>query len=172
MNNPYDETSFEEYVSRDSHSQNLSQPKSTQAPAGHSKASLTNSKPTIKTIPFSTKNNFQQPNTMGSGNSRSDSPLESVFEFKHRGINIANLNTRHLKPTVDNMTVLLDQTNSIYIVGLCETFLNDTVDNNLVPINDSTFERNDMHKTDSNPPGKGAGILIYVSVHINYSGSG
>ena len=57
--------------------------------------------------------------------------------------------------------------NSIDIFGLCETFLNDTIDNNLVHINGYKIERKDKHKTDSNPSGKGVGILIYIAEHIN-----
>ena len=67
------------------------------------------------------------------------------------------------------MKVLLEQINSIDIFGLCETFVNDTIDNNLVHISGYKFKRKDRHKTDSNPSGKGGGILIYVAEHINYS---
>ena len=41
------------------------------------------------------------------------------------------------------MKILLNQANSIDIFGLCETFLNETVDNDQVNINGFKFERKD-----------------------------
>ena len=67
------------------------------------------------------------------------------------------------------MKILLNQTNSIDIFGLCETFLNETVDNDQVHINGFKFERKDRPNTVAYPSGKGGGILIYVAEHIDYS---
>ena len=91
------------------------------------------------------------------------------FEYRSRGIHIANLNIRHLKPKVDNLKVLLDQNKSIDILGLCETFLTDKIDNAQVYINGFNIERKDRLSTYSHKSGKGGGILIYVAEHIDYS---
>ena len=67
------------------------------------------------------------------------------------------------------MKVLLDQHRSIYIFGLCETFLNDSIENEQIHINGFKFERNNQLNTVAHPSGKGGGILIYVAEHIDYS---
>ena len=79
------------------------------------------------------------------------------MEFKRRGIHIANLNIRHLKPKIDQMKILLDQSNSVDIFALCETFLHDSIDNSLVQINGYNFEIKYRNKTNSNPLGKWVG---------------
>ena len=65
-------------------------------------------------------------NTPVSENTSLDNPSNCELKFKRRGIHIANLNIRHLKPKVDQMKFLSDQSN----FGLCESFLNESVDNN------------------------------------------
>ena len=67
------------------------------------------------------------------------------------------------------MKVLLDQNRSINIFGLCETFLNDSIDNEQIHINGFKFERKDRLSTVAHPSGKGGGILIYVAEHIDYA---
>ena len=57
------------------------------------------------------------------------------FDFKHRGFHMANLNIRHIKPKVDNMKIMLDKSNSIDIFGVCETFLNGTISDDVSHIN-------------------------------------
>ena len=119
-----------------------------------------------KPVPPSPTNNINRPLTPKSDDSRSNCPSKCEFEFKHRGVHIA---IRHLKPKVDNMKVLLDQNRSIYIFGLCETFLNDSIDNEQIHINGFKFERKDRLNTVAHPSGKGGGILMYVAEHIDYS---
>ena len=99
--------------------------------------------PLIKTVPSDTVNHYDSPISTKPVNSQSKRPDNRTFEFKRRSIHIATLNIRHLKPRVNNMKVLLNQANSIDIFGLCETFLNETVDNDLVHINGFKFERKD-----------------------------
>ena len=81
------------------------------------------------------------------------------MKFKQRGIQKVNLNIRYLKPKIHHMKILLDHSNSVDIFGLCETFLNDSIDNS---------ERKDRNKTNSNPLGKAGGILVYIAEHVNY----
>ena len=60
------------------------------------------------------------------------------------------------------MRVLLDQNRSINIFGLCETFLNDSVDNEQIHINGFKLEKKDSLNTVAHP-------FIYVGEHIDYS---
>ena len=122
-----------------------------------------------KPVPPSSTNNINRPLTPKSDDSQSNCQSKCEFEFKRRGIHIANLNIRHLKPKVDNMKVLLDQDCSIDIFGLCETFLNDSIDNEQIHIHGFKFERKDRLNTVAHPSGKGGGILTYVAEHIDYS---
>ena len=123
----------------------------------------------IKTVQSNSANHYDSPISTKPVNSQSNSSNNCAFEFKRRGTHIANLNIRHLKPKVDNMKILLNQANSIDIFGLCETFLNETVDNDQVHINGFKFERKDRPNTVAHPSGKGGGILIYIAEHIDYS---
>ena len=107
-------------------------------------------------------------NTLGPENTSLDNPSNCELEFKRRGIHIANLNIRHLKPKIDQMKILLDQSNSIDIFGLCETFLNESIDDSSVQINGYNFERKDRIQTSTNTSCKGGGILVYIAEHVNY----
>ena len=94
---------------------------------------------------------------------RLDTPPKFAVEIKHRIIHIANSNIRHHKPKIYHMKILLDHSNSVDFFGLCETFLNDSIDNSLVQINGYNFERKYRNKTNSNFLGKRGGILVYVA---------
>ena len=96
-------------------------------------------------------------NTLGPENTSLDNPSNCELELKRRGIHIANLNIRHLKPKVDQKKILLDQSNSIDIFGLCETCLNESTDNSSVQIIGYDFERKDRIQTSTNTSGKGVG---------------
>ena len=74
------------------------------------------------------------------------------------------MNIRHLKPTLDDMKILLDSANCIDVFCLCETFLTETVDNDILPISGYTFERKDRWETNSST-NKGGKILIYLKQH-------
>ena len=92
-------------------------------------------------------NNTSRLNTAGPRNMNLDTPLQNELKFNRRGIHIANLNIRHLKPKVDQMKILLDQSNSIDIFGLCKTFLNESIDNSSIQINGYNIERKDRIQT-------------------------
>ena len=77
------------------------------------------------------------------------SKINTDMQYNHRGIHIANMNIRHLKPKLDDMKILLDSANCIDVFGLCETFLTETVDNDIVPISGYTFEHKDRWETNS-----------------------
>ena len=79
-------------------------------------------------------------NTLGPENTSLDNPSNCELEFKRRDIHIANLNIRHLKPKIDQMKILLDQSNSIDIFGLCKTFSNESIEDSSVLINGYKIE--------------------------------
>ena len=79
-----------------------------------------------------------------------------------KGLRIGNLNVCHLLPKLDEMRLLLHENRTVNILGLCETFLNDHVDDNVLSIDGFNFERRDRDG------GSGGGILVYVSNQISY----
>lgn len=97
------------------------------------------------------------------------SNAKSEFNFKRRGIHIVNLNIRHLKPKLDEIKLLLDRSNEVDIFGVCETFLNKSVGNDILHIGGYHFERKDRDELVSTTAEKGGGIIVYIGDHINYT---
>ena len=87
---------------------------------------------------------------------------------QRRGIHIGNLNIRHLKPKVDDVKVFLNKENNIDIFGVCETFLNKTIDTTTLNIDGFKIERKDRDDCNLIETNNGGGIVIYISNHINY----
>ena len=86
----------------------------------------------------------------------------STFGLLKRGLRIANLNICHILNKVDELKVLLSEKRSVDILGICETFLNNEVPDELITADGFNFERKDRK-------GKsGGGILVYVSQLLNY----
>ena len=54
-------------------------------------------------------------------------------------------------------------------LAICETFLNETVDDKLLTMNGYRFERKDRRECNPVSLNKGGGILIYISNNLNYS---
>ena len=69
--------------------------------------------------------------------------IRDSLTFHQRGIHISNLNIRHLKPKLDDVKIILNGTNNIDVFGICETFLNRTVDDSILNIEGYKFERKD-----------------------------
>ena len=90
------------------------------------------------------------------------------MQFNQRGIHITNMNIRHLKRKLDDMKILLDSGNCIDVFGLCETFLTETVDNDILSISGYTFECKERWETNSSS-NKGGRILIYLNNNMNYN---
>ena len=65
------------------------------------------------------------------------------------------------------MKILLNSANCIDIFGLCETFLNKIVDDEVLSMPGYTSERKDRCET-SSIANKGGGIFIYLNNHLNY----
>ena len=87
----------------------------------------------------------------------------SSFGLIRKGLRIGNLNICHLIPKLDEIRLLLNEHRSVNILGLCETFLNENTDDNVLSIDGFTFERRDRDDGRS-----GGGILVYVSNQISY----
>ena len=66
------------------------------------------------------------------------------------------------------MKILLNSTKHIDIFGLCETFLSESVDNDILNLDGYTFERKDRHEINTASANKGGGVLIYLSNNLNY----
>ena len=88
--------------------------------------------------------------------------------FQRRGIHIGNLNIRHLKPKVDDVKVFLNKENNVDIFGVCETFLNKTIDTTTLNIDGFKIERKDREDCNLIETNNGGGIVIYIGNHINY----
>ena len=90
------------------------------------------------------------------------------FNFSSRGIHMVNLNIRHLKPKWDEMKIILDQQKNIDIFGLCETFLDQTVDNDILSMKGYSFERKDRSECNLLQSEKGGGIMIYIKQDVQF----
>ena len=95
--------------------------------------------------------------------------INSEIPFKHRGIHVVNLNIRHVKPKLDELKIMFENNKCIDVFGICETFLNETVDDKLLTMNGYRFERKDRRECNPVSLNKGGGILIYISNNLNYS---
>ncbi|MCU7800562.1 MAG: reverse transcriptase family protein [gamma proteobacterium symbiont of Lucinoma myriamae] len=93
--------------------------------------------------------------------------LGNELKFPQRGIHISNLNIRHLKPKIDDVRLLLNKSNNLDIFGVCETFLNNTVADDILTVNGYHFERKDRTSANLHAE-KGGGILIYIGDHLKY----
>ena len=91
------------------------------------------------------------------------------LDFDNKGLNIINLNIRHLKPKLDDVKILLQRSNKIDILGLCETFLHDDIPDSILSVDGYKFERRDRNIcTTENDKQKGGGVLIYIAEHLDY----
>ena len=82
--------------------------------------------------------------------------------FGSKGFNVVNLNICHLKPKLDEIRILLSPTNNIDVLGICETFLHDNIDDDVLQMEGYSLERKDR------VTGRGGGVVIYISNRISY----
>ena len=97
------------------------------------------------------------------------SKYQEGFSFQSRGIHIVNLNIRHLEPKVDELKVLLPESKQVDVLGVCETFLNKSVDDKILHIDGYTFKRKDRDACTAIDTKNGGGIVVYIHVNINYT---
>ena len=89
----------------------------------------------------------------------------TCFGLVKKGLRIGNLNVCHIMPKLDEIQLLLHDNRSVNILGLCETFLNDNIDDSILSIDGFNFERRDRNGQ------LGGGILVYISNQIAYKTS-
>ena len=69
---------------------------------------------------------------------------------------------------MDDVKLILNSKNNVDVFGICETFLNQTVEDKILNIDGYQFERKDRENcTTSNKTQRG-GIIIYIAEQINY----
>ena len=67
----------------------------------------------------------------------------TCLHFEHRGLDVANINICHIKPKLDEFKVLLSSSSKLDILGLCETFLDENTNDNILQMEVFKFERKD-----------------------------
>ena len=91
------------------------------------------------TIPNDTDSAFNEMSNTGENEPETVNELPSTIPYSSdlssfglikKGLRIGNLNVCHLLPKIDEIRLLLNEHRSVNILGLCETFLNDHIDNN------------------------------------------
>ena len=75
---------------------------------------------------------------------------------------ITFLNVQHFLPKINEIKGHLSNNNSPCILGLCETFLNDSISDNMLKIDNYSFERKDREGK------KGGGIVVYIANNVTY----
>ena len=86
------------------------------------------------------------------------SNVHREFTFHKKGIHVANLNERHILPKLDELQITLCVENSPDILGICETFLNPTVNDTQLYINDYDFIPKDRYVGQDK---YGGGLILY-----------
>ena len=84
------------------------------------------------------------------------------FNLIKKGLRIGSLNVCHFLPKKDEIQLALHSNGSVYVLGLCETFLNSDINNSELAIEGFNFERKDRQKQ------SGGGLLIFIKNEINY----
>ena len=86
----------------------------------------------------------------------------SSFGHTKKGLRIGNINVCHLNGKLDEIKFMLSNPQSIDILGICETFLDEKTLDSFLTIKGFNAERKDL-------AGKqGGGIFIYLSENISY----
>ena len=86
------------------------------------------------------------------------STVNREFTFYKKGIHVANLNVWHILPKLDELQRTLGIENSPDTLGICEAFLDQTVNDNQLSINDYDFIRKDRYETRDK---SGGGLILY-----------
>ena len=90
---------------------------------------------------------FEFANNLESLHNSSQQPnLQYQFNSKSKGLHVANLNIRHLNPKMEELRIMLDVSNCVDIFGVCETFLNKSIDDSTIHVDGYNFERKDRQE--------------------------
>ena len=88
----------------------------------------------------------------------------NVFDFKSKGLHKCNLSVRHILPKMDEMRLILSNTNIPDIFGVCETFLGTQHLDSLILIDSFNFFSKDMTDTQMK---SGGGLILYLRQSLN-----
>lgn len=89
-----------------------------------------------------------------------DSTIENCsFKYSSKGLHMCNLNIRHILPKLDELKILMTSDKSPDIVGLCETFLTDSISENQLYIDDFDIIRKDRSNIEDK---SGGGVMLYT----------
>ena len=103
--------------------------------------------------------NISSPNSSDASSLNSSNDGKKFeFAFSSKGLNVTNLNVRHLLSKLDEIRIILASKTGPDILGLCETFLDSTVPDNLISVSDYAFLRKDRCRTIKKTDG---GIVLY-----------
>ena len=83
---------------------------------------------------------------------------------------VANVNICHIKPILDEFKLLLNSPSKLDILGLCETFLDENNDDNILQIEGFNFEHKDRAALRQGALNikRGCVVVVYIADHIKY----
>ncbi|CAC5410806.1 unnamed protein product [Mytilus coruscus] len=95
-----------------------------------------------------------------------DPKLLNSFGLQKGGLKIANLNIQHILPKIEEIRLTLNEKKSLHILGLCETFLNPELGDNLIEVKGYDIIRGDRHETQDKTGGGIHNGVITETQHI------
>ena len=106
--------------------------------------------------------NSPDPSSLSSSNTCNGKNFE--FAFSSKGLHVTNLNVRHLLSKLDELRLILASKTGPDILGLCETFLDSDVPDNLISVADYALLPKDRGCTINKT---GGGIVLYFRSSLN-----
>ena len=94
----------------------------------------------------------------------------ACLHSEQKGLHVANVNISHTKPKLDEIKLLLNSSSKLDILGLCETFLDENTDDNILQMGGFNFERKDRAalRQGALNTKRGGGVVVYIADHIKY----
>ena len=89
---------------------------------------------------------------------------------EQKGLHVANVNICHIKPKLGEIKLLLNLSSKLDILGLCETFLDENTDDNILQIEGFHFECKDRTalRQGALNTKRGGGVIVYIADLIKY----
>ena len=85
--------------------------------------------------------------------------------FNSKGLHFCNINIRHILPNIDELRIIMANSSSPDVLGVCETFLDPDIPNNRVAIDGCEFIRKDRSDTVNKT---GSGLVLYIRDTVKY----
>ena len=94
----------------------------------------------------------------------------ACLRSEQKGLHVPNVNICHIKPKLDEIKLLLNSSSKLDILGLCETFLDENTDDNILQMEGFNFERKDRAalRQGALNTNRGGGVVVYIADHIKY----